>query len=1672
MTITPLEFGVGGGGGGLTFREPADEFTGANLAACRTARNTFFATTAGLAALPEYQRTQYLAIILNPTNSVDNVFESYLPGNEGMAYDPAQWVDRTDAVEGNQGPQGRFPIAIHTNDTTTPTTPVGGSYIVETGVLTPPAGWTILTTTPGVGEDIYTSEAIINPEVDTGSVIPTWSVPIERTHLSGGGITHVNTDMVTVEGDGVGNPIEVIGPFTADEKVKLGRLEIPVDLGNAPVQDMQTFTYAAPTGWTPGGFSANGQLIYLGIGAVVNPDESDVIISIGTDFFNLHELGGRRVQLHELIDDSQYLAFGRNQTLTLIGLSAEVVDITDTSLPSPDDDAFGKVYLDRLTPAAFMVHETRTASSPAMGDVDNFADGNFLGFGLDDSAYPLSGSGDVGNYYWQTSQHRFRRWTENRIVESDPLTWVYLYNTIHNVGFELGGADGYWVGWSENLAEFLSKIPLPFDSTLQYFGVIVHETTPGAIRFRELHNTAFVPPVNPTSITEWVTLGLYGNTSGGQTAAQVQAAIASAIAALRDGVPTNRDTLNELNDAIDALQAALANSGATFRIGAGVPANALGSDRDTYLDSDTGTFYLRDAGTYANQYTDQVGTAGLDTTQVNALIAAAALLKAQNLADLDNVGIARTNLGVLSQSEVDARADVRAAVRYTDAEQTKLADIEVEAKDDQTGLEIVALLNTALGSMTWQEGGGMGGMSDGTLTMVEFADDGQVTFTSSAGTPIITSMASAVNALIALALVSYATRTYVAGAFDNVSYDGPSRELVFEALDSTQDQSLSLDFIGQFHGVGGDTFLTAQTFYFGDSCIVDGIYYFYTFRTSGSFGPVTVPFSGRYVRIPVLESGVLRTDQIAAGGNDDDVVTRTPTGHAWMPQASPALNPAGVKTAYESNLDTNAFTDDDQSKLADIEERATTDQTPTEIKSDYEGNADTNALTDALLAKLNTIPADAASASMVIVDITQTGLPTADANAKNHIWVNYEIPTVYIIHEFLEGGTPPTGTFNDFTNSLFNGEWPSSTEAIVGNGGPFAIGEWYWNTTDRQAYRYDQVSSINRLFVHVSMDTLLGTGYIWLQHGEFRSELLIRIDEFDSATIYVGEVGGNLIQLDNTTYVGGVNEHTSYNWELIGGLGSGTGIGQDLVNNLIFAAFASAVQGNTETGITVTYDATDNTFDFVVTGGMAGGGGVYYPIDASNVGGTRNDVTLSTTQSLAVYVHGMMVFFEQGSNFNTGAMTLDVDGLGPVAFRRSDGAGGREEFPLRGISGGELVIAVYDSDADVFSWAGGTLGSASARNIGELEGTVALLGTGGRFIRGRLPSEIAYEDGATFTGPVLGPTPTVNGHLTTKQYVDNVAQSLASRYYPIGLAGVGGTINAITLTTGLSLSAYFHGMAVYFVATSGDNTGNVTINVDGIGSRPFLQANQHGFAQFQSGGITSGTPLLAIYDEQGNRFLWAGGAIGAAATRLVGSASGNVVGVGSNNRIDESLLPTDLARTSGATFTGPVLGPDPTADAHLATKEYVDTSAGGVGDITNIETNADSGLQGGADSGDVTLQLDFDSLGSFVSTQLSLTDIFVVRDESTNTVPYRSIRKDELAIALITGNTLAVTSGNIHVRSGGIDTAQLAGDAVTEPKLSMGNSPSLDQVIGWDGSGNAVGRPGGDGSERIPILPN
>ena len=101
----PIGGGRGGGGGGLHFRRPADSFSGADIAAARTARDTFFGAMANAAALAEFQNDDFLAIRLTVTGVAGNVFETYT-GSPGDAYDNALWVERTDAIQGDRGAAG------------------------------------------------------------------------------------------------------------------------------------------------------------------------------------------------------------------------------------------------------------------------------------------------------------------------------------------------------------------------------------------------------------------------------------------------------------------------------------------------------------------------------------------------------------------------------------------------------------------------------------------------------------------------------------------------------------------------------------------------------------------------------------------------------------------------------------------------------------------------------------------------------------------------------------------------------------------------------------------------------------------------------------------------------------------------------------------------------------------------------------------------------------------------------------------------------------------------------------------------------------------------------------------------------------------------------------------------------------------------------------------------------------------------------------------------------------------------------------------------------------------------------------------------------------------------------------------------------------------------------
>lgn len=136
-----------------------------------------------------------------------------------------------------------------------------------------------------------------------------------------------------------------------------------------------------------------------------------------------------------------------------------------------------------------------------------------------------------------------------------------------------------------------------------------------------------------------------------------------------------------------------------------------------------------------------------------------------------------------------------------------------------------------------------------------------------------------------------------------------------------------------------------------------------------------------------------------------------------------------IKTAYESNDDTNAFTDAEKNKLSEIETGATADQSASEIKTAYESNTDTNAFTDTEKIKLSGIAAGAEV--NVQSDWTAT---EGDALILNKPTITSGTVTSVATGTGLEGGTiTDAGTISiSSTDTTFK---ITSSEIVVNAGG-------------------------------------------------------------------------------------------------------------------------------------------------------------------------------------------------------------------------------------------------------------------------------------------------------------------------------------------------------------------------------------------------------------------------------------------------------------------------------------------------------------------------------------------------------------------------------------------------------------------------------------------------------------
>ena len=127
-------------------------------------------------------------------------------------------------------------------------------------------------------------------------------------------------------------------------------------------------------------------------------------------------------------------------------------------------------------------------------------------------------------------------------------------------------------------------------------------------------------------------------------------------------------------------------------------------------------------------------------------------------------------------------------------------------------------------------------------------------------------------------------------------------------------------------------------------------------------------------------------------------------------------------------------------------------------------------------------------------------------------------------------------------------------------------------------------------------------------------------------------------------------------------------------------------------------------------------------------------------------------------------------------------------------------------------------------------------------------------------------------------------------YYTIPDSDVGGTANAITLTSGSSLSAYANGQRFFFTANS-TNTGALTVSVDGIAGISVQWSNGVGGSEALSGGeVTADDPITLVYGSDDNAFYLLPSLIGGAARRNVGDSEHDVAVLQSDNSFIASHL--------------------------------------------------------------------------------------------------------------------------------------------------------------------------------------
>jgi len=427
-----------------------------------------------------------------------------------------------------------------------------------------------------------------------------------------------------------------------------------------------------------------------------------------------------------------------------------------------------------------------------------------------------------------------------------------------------------------------------------------------------------------------------------------------------------------------------------------------------------------------------------------------------------------------------------------------------------------------------------------------------------------------------------------------------------------------------------------------------------------------------------------------------------------MPNKTIAEVADEIKASYESNADTNAYTDAEKAKLAGIEENATADMTGAEIKAAYEGEPDTNAYTDAEKAKLAGVEANA-TADMTGAEIKAAYEAEADTNAytdaeKAKLAGIEENATADMTGAEIKAayeGEADTNAYTDAEKAKLAGIEDNATADMTGA----EIKTAYESNADTNAYTDAEKAALNDI-----MQNGVAAPYLSVEYAGARISIGATVATINTGTDFGDStIGGNGVEHEFSIVNRGADDIT-LPADAASVAGAGFSVTQQpaagvlapdesAAFKLVFSPTSAGVANGTVS--VASSDPVRSPFDFVVAGNgvelLVGGapgeagygvcapdltGTGFEPLDAAqytdptaaNFGNARH--TLSGSIEVMIPAMG----FKSGANPNEWSSAYLATYAGDVSAMEADGYILHEAFYAGGTGAAPNVVPVLAVD--------------------------------------------------------------------------------------------------------------------------------------------------------------------------------------------------------------------------------------------------------------------------------------------------------------------------------------------------------------------------------------------------------